>query len=92
MYYAYRVSFPEVKLPERGADHPPPSSADINERLELYFYSPFEPSWPVIERALNLEQCMRLGIALTVIFTRGGPRTLLASSPRPEVLFYLYYS
>jgi len=33
-------SFPGVKLPERGVDHPPPSSAEVKERVELYLYSP----------------------------------------------------
>jgi hypothetical protein len=32
--------FPEVKRPGRGADHPPASSAEVKERVELYFYSP----------------------------------------------------
>jgi len=34
----YRVSFPEVKRPGRGVDHPPTSSAEIKERVELYLY------------------------------------------------------
>jgi hypothetical protein len=28
-------SFPEVKRPGRGVDHPPPSSAEVKERVEL---------------------------------------------------------
>ena len=43
------VSLPEVKRPERGVDHPPPSSAEVKERVELYLYSPSGPSWPVLE-------------------------------------------
>jgi len=39
------VSFPEVKRPGRGFDHPLPSSAEVNERVELYIYSPSGPSW-----------------------------------------------
>jgi hypothetical protein len=31
-------SFPVVKLSGRGTDLPPPSSADVIERVELYFY------------------------------------------------------
>ena len=31
----------------RGGDHPPPSSTKVKERVELYFYSPSGPSWPV---------------------------------------------
>ena len=43
-------SFPEVKRPGRGADHPPPSKCRAHERVELYLYSPSGPSWPVIGR------------------------------------------
>ena len=32
----------------RAVDHPPPSSAEVKEKVELYLYSPFESSWPVI--------------------------------------------
>ena len=41
-------SFPGVKRPGRGADHPPPSSAEVKGRVELYIYSPSGPSWPVL--------------------------------------------
>jgi hypothetical protein len=47
-------SFPGVKLPGRGDDHPPPSSARVKERVELYLYSPSGPSWPVLGRTLPL--------------------------------------
>ena len=33
-------SFPGVKRPGRGADHPPPSSSEVKERVKLYIYSP----------------------------------------------------
>ena len=39
-------SLPGVKQPGCGVDHPPPSSAEVNERVELYFFSPSGPSWP----------------------------------------------
>ena len=42
-------SFPGVKRWSRGVDPSPLASAEVKERGELYFYSPFEPSWPVIE-------------------------------------------
>jgi hypothetical protein len=32
-------SFPGIKRPGRGVDHPPPSSAEVKERVELYLYS-----------------------------------------------------
>ena len=34
--------FPGVKRPGRGVDHPPPSSAEVKEKLEVDLYS---PSW-----------------------------------------------
>jgi hypothetical protein len=41
-------SFPGVKRSGCGVDHPPPSSAKVIERVELYLYSPSGPSWPVL--------------------------------------------
>ena len=45
----YRVSFPAIKLPGRGVNRPPLSSAVVKERVELClcFYS--GSSWPVLE-------------------------------------------
>jgi len=37
-----------VKWSERGVNHPPPSSAEVKERVALYLYAPSGPSWPVI--------------------------------------------
>jgi hypothetical protein len=39
-------SFPGVKRPGRGVDHPPLPSVEVNE-IELYIFSPYGPSWPV---------------------------------------------
>jgi len=36
-------SFPGVQRPGRGVEHPPPSSAEVKERVGLYHYSPFGP-------------------------------------------------
>jgi len=41
-------SFPGVKRLGCGTDHPLPASAEFMERVELYLYSPFEASWPVL--------------------------------------------
>ena len=41
-------SFPGIKRPARGVDHPPPYSAKVKERVELYIYVPSGSSWPVI--------------------------------------------
>jgi len=32
-------SFPGVKRPGLGVDHPPSSRVEVNERVELYLYS-----------------------------------------------------
>jgi hypothetical protein len=48
---SYRMgtgSFPGVKRPGRGVDHPPQSSAEVKERVELNLYSPYGPAWPVL--------------------------------------------
>jgi hypothetical protein len=37
-----------LRRPGRGADHPPPPTANVQERVELYIYSPSGPSWPVV--------------------------------------------
>jgi hypothetical protein len=31
LYYVHRVSFQEIKRPELGADHPPPSSVGVKQ-------------------------------------------------------------
>jgi hypothetical protein len=51
LYNGYR-SFSEVKQPGRGIDHPPPSSAEVKERVKLYRFSPSGPSQPILGRAV----------------------------------------
>ena len=34
------ASLPRIKRPGRGVDHPPQSSAEVKERIQLYIYSP----------------------------------------------------
>ena len=50
MYIGYRVSFPGVKRLRRGVDNPPPSSAEVQEKIELHLYSHSGPSKPVLGR------------------------------------------
>jgi hypothetical protein len=50
--HGYRVSFPGIKRPGRGVNHPHSSSAGVKERVELYLYSPSGPSWSVLGRTL----------------------------------------
>ena len=40
--------YPGVKWPGRGVDHPPPHSAEVKERVELYLYPTSGPSWPFL--------------------------------------------
>jgi len=44
----YRVSFLGVKRPGGGFDHPPQSSVEVTERVELYVYSLSGLSWPLL--------------------------------------------
>ena len=47
-------SFPGVKRPGRGVDHPPPSRAEFEGRVEIYVRSSSGPSWPVLGWTLPL--------------------------------------
>jgi hypothetical protein len=40
--------------------HPPPSSAEVKERVQLYLYYPSESSWPVLGWPLPLPHLYRL--------------------------------
>ena len=46
-------SFPGIKRPGRGVDRPPPSSAEVKERVELYVCHPSGPWWPVLGWTLH---------------------------------------
>ena len=48
------VQWVPVKRPGRGVDHPPASSAEVKERVELHLYSPSGSSWPVLGWSLPL--------------------------------------
>ena len=48
LHNGYRISFPGVKRPRGGVDHPLPSSTEVKERIELYLYSLYGLSWPAI--------------------------------------------
>ena len=47
-YTTVTGSSPGVKQPGRDVDHPPPSNAEVKERIQLYLYSPSGPSWPLL--------------------------------------------
>jgi hypothetical protein len=44
-----------VKRPGRGVDRPPPSNAEVKERVELYLYFPSGPSWPFLGWTLPVD-------------------------------------
>ena len=58
--------FPGVKLPGRGADHPPPSKCRGHERVGLYLCSPSGPSWPVMGSTFTFT------VSLTSALDEGG--------------------
>ena len=49
-------SFQGVGWPGHGVNHPPPLSAKVKERVELYVCSSSVPSWQVIGGNLPLPQ------------------------------------
>ena len=56
-------SFPGVKRPGRGVDHPLPSSAEVEGRVEPYICSLSGPSWPVMGE-LYLYCALLLGLEI----------------------------
>jgi hypothetical protein len=48
-YIMGRGVFPGAKRRWRGVDHPPPFSAEVKERVELYLFFPCGPLWPFLE-------------------------------------------
>jgi len=73
---------PRVKRPGRGVEHPPPSRAEDEGRLELYICSPSGPSWPVLGWNLPLlylscaMQAPRSAIYLSSIILTGLKRVV----------------
>ena len=75
-------SFPGVKWPGLGVDHPPAYSAEVKERVELYLYSTSGPSWPFLGRNLplcvsrNSEYCILVSdpVYSRSVFLNAGPR------------------
>ena len=51
-------SIPGVKRPGRGVNHPPPSCAEVKERVYLFLWSPSGSSWSVLGWTLPLPVIM----------------------------------
>ena len=64
LYNGYWFSPPGVKRPGRGVNHPPLSSVEVKERVELYLCSPSGPSSPVVERNFRFNYII---IIITII-------------------------
>jgi hypothetical protein len=52
------VHFLGTKRPRRGLYRPPSSSAEVKERVEIYFYSPSGPSWLVTGEIYLIQICI----------------------------------
>ena len=82
-------SFPGVKRPGRGVDHPPPSSAEVKGRVELYIYSPSGPSWAVLGRTLPLPLSYANGFHFLMVILRNSLHPV--SKLSMEVIVYNYF-
>ena len=78
-------SFPGLKRPGRGVDHPPPSSAEVKGRVELYLYSNSGPSWPVVGWPLPF-------IEIIIKHTTHKTQYLFVCLPSRSVLTYMEYT
>ena len=56
LYNGHRVSFPGLRRPGRGVNHPPPSSAEVKQRVGIYLYSHSGPSEPVTGQNLPFNE------------------------------------
>ena len=59
-------TFLGVKRSGRVLNHPSPLSVEVQERIELYFYYPSEPSWPVLGR--NVPFYLKCGNSIHTLF------------------------
>jgi len=75
LYNGYRVSpggnaasLPGVTQRGRGVNHPPPSRAEVKERVQPYLYSPSGSSWPVLWLTFLVCSKLRLHTEHILIF------------------------
>jgi hypothetical protein len=92
LYKGYRVSFQGVKRPGPCINHPPPPSAKVKERTQLYTYSPSGPSWrptgrnvPLPVTHLNIVLSLRMSGDVSLF-------SLYAFLMCTGAIFTLYYS
>jgi hypothetical protein len=70
LLHMHTGSFLGVKQQGLGINHPPPSSAKVKERVELYLHFSSVPSWQVIGVMLHsISICSVLHIAFVLIST-----------------------
>jgi hypothetical protein len=78
----YQVPFWGVRQPGCDVDHPPLSSAEVKERVELYLYSASGPSWSVLEWTLPF---------LSVLINHLHTHSHCGQTPLPRIS-YLFWS
>ena len=82
--------FPGVKRPGRGVNHPPPSSAKVEERAELYLYSPSGSSWSVLGGNLVVTQPQTAGHSQTSNLANCQKRYLTLRLLMSYIYIYIY--
>jgi hypothetical protein len=72
-------SFPEVKQPGRGVNHPPTRNAEVKEKVELYPSSTLLLSWPVIGLTVPSPFYLYPSLLLAQLAYRGADKFLARS-------------
>ena len=86
LYNGYRVFPRGVKRPLRGVDHPPPSSVEVEGRVELYICSPSGSSWTGIGGPLPLP--LSITLCRTSLFQYAGYLSVSSSVP---VMYFQWF-
>ena len=79
---------PGLERPGNGDNHSPPPSVQVKERVELYLYSPSEPSWPILGR--EFEMCCNNHYIIMHCSYRGADKSL-ARRGRKQATFPAFY-
>jgi hypothetical protein len=94
----YRVSFPEVNQPGSWRCHPPPSNAEVKERVEPYLNSLSGSIWPVPGRILpftlytckHWQQVLEVSVVLIMRCSPSHQRISSAKTMSPGVQVWLF--